>query len=115
MRSTDLTREQLERIRRQVDRQLGFYLKLWRRAQANDMPLDDPFVLGICRAWEHIAAFAQTLERMEAGKPHPYRPLAKPTKNCGLASVELPWAEHQRRMAEARRAERKQAKTPRDL
>jgi hypothetical protein len=76
MRSTELTREQLERIEREVERQRNYYLKLWRRAQANDSPL------------------------------------AKSTKTSGLAEVELPWAEHQRRMAEACRAEREKPRPP---
>ena len=106
MRPKDLTREQLERMRRVVERQLDYYLQLWHRAQANDMPLNEPLVQGICRAWEQIAGLAKTLDALEAGKPRPYRPLARPTKTSGLAEIELPWAEHQRRMAESCRAQR---------
>ena len=51
----------MERIGREVERQLRSYMKLWRRAQA--MPLDDPFVPGICRAWEQIAGLAKTPTR----------------------------------------------------
>src|SRR5687768_2517186 len=53
-RPTELMREQLERIERVVERQLAYYLEAWRRAQANDMPLDDPLVRGICEEWEAI-------------------------------------------------------------
>ncbi|HYP06080.1 MAG TPA: hypothetical protein VER03_07565 [Bryobacteraceae bacterium] len=112
MRSEDLSREQLERLDREVERQHRYYVLLWKRAQANDMPLQDPLVRGICDAWAGINHLAQTIERLKARLPQPYRPLVEPTKQSGLASVELPWAEHQRRMAEACEAERRKPQPP---
>ena len=107
MRSTDLTREQLERIERHVDKHLRYYVQMWKRAQANDMPLDDPLVQGICEAWNALNNFMQKLERMKSQLPQPYRPLVAPTKNSGLSMVEMPWAEKQRRMAEEYKAAQK--------
>ena len=101
MRSTELTREQLERMERDVERHHRYYLKLGRRAQANDMALHDPFVRRICRAWDGINQLAQTIERMKNQLPQHYRPLAKPTKRSGLAERDLPWAEKQRQAAAA--------------
>jgi hypothetical protein len=46
MRSTDLTRQQLERIEREVEKHHRYYLRMWKRAEANDMPLDDPLARG---------------------------------------------------------------------
>jgi hypothetical protein len=59
-----------------VERQRNYYLKLWRRAQANDMPIGDPLVAGICRAWEHVNALGQTIERLQRGSP-PLPPLGQ--------------------------------------
>ena len=92
MRSTDLTRQQLERIERAVERHLRYYLSAWRRAQANDIPMDDPIVQGICVAWDGINELARTIERLKDQLPQPYRPLVEPTKTSGLAERELPWA-----------------------
>src|SRR5688500_2857791 len=41
MRSTELTRDQLEWMERGVERHHRYYLKLWHRAQANNMALND--------------------------------------------------------------------------
>jgi hypothetical protein len=114
MQSTELTREQLERMQRDVERHHRYYLNLWRRAQANDMPLDDPFLQGICRAWDGVNQLAQTIERLKNQLPQHYRPLAKPTKTRGLAERELPWAEKQRRAAAEVEAERKKPRAPRE-
>ena len=62
----------------------AYYPALWRRAQANDMSLDDPFVQGICRAWDGVNQLAQIIERLKDQLPQHYRPLAKPTKTSGL-------------------------------
>jgi hypothetical protein len=85
---------------RDVERHHRYYLKLWRRAQANDMPLNDPFVQGICRAWDGVNQLAQLIERMKNRLPQHYRPLAKSTKPSGLLERELPWAGEHRRAAE---------------
>jgi hypothetical protein len=79
MRTTELSRDQLERVERDIERRHRYYLKLWRRAQANDMALDDPFVQGICRAWDGVNQLAQLIERMKNQLPQHYRPLAKTT------------------------------------
>ena len=112
MRSTELTRDQLERMERDVDRHRAYYLTLWKRAQANDMPLTDPFVQGICRAWEGVAQLGGTIEQLKNRLPQHYRPLAKPTKTSGLAERELPWAGEQRRAAAEVEAERSKPQTP---
>ncbi len=114
MRSTELTRDQLERMQRDVERHHCYYLKLWRRAQANDMALDDPFVQGICRAGDGVNQLAQVIERMKNQLPQHYRPLAKTTKTCGLVERELPWAEKQRRAGAEVNAERQKPRSPRD-
>ena len=100
MRSTELTRDQLERIEREVKKQWRYYELLWKRAQANDMPPSDPFVEHLCGAGEHIRNFMQMIERLKNAKPQPYRPLVDPGKKSGLAWRELPWAEQQRLMME---------------
>ena len=112
MRSTELTREQLERMEREVERHHRYYLKLWRRAQANDMALNDPFVQGICRAWDGVNQLAQIIERLKNQLPQHYRPLAKPTKSSGLAERELPWAEKQRRAVAEMERERDKPRPP---
>ena len=89
-------------------------VKLWRRAQANDMPLNDPFVQGICRAWDGVNQIAQMIERLKNQLPQHYRPLAKPTKTSGLSERELPWAEKQRRGAAEVEAARKKPRAPRE-
>jgi hypothetical protein len=71
-------------MERGVERHHRYYLKLWRRAQANDMALNDPFVQGICRAWDGVNQLAQIIERMKNRLPQHYRPLAKPTQSSGL-------------------------------
>ena len=42
------------------------------------MALNDPFVKGICRAWEGINELAPTIGGMKNQFPKHYRPLAKP-------------------------------------
>jgi hypothetical protein len=37
-----------------VDKHHRYYVQMWKRAQANDMPLDDPLVHGMCEAWNRI-------------------------------------------------------------
>jgi hypothetical protein len=101
-------------MERDVERHHRYYLKLWRRAQANDMPLDDPFVQGICRAWDGVNQLAQIIERMKNQLPQHYRPLAKPTKTSGLAERELPWAEKQRQAAAEVEAQRTKPRAPHD-
>jgi hypothetical protein len=114
MRSTDLTRDQLERMERDVGRHQRYYLKLWRRAQANDMSLDEPFVVGICRAWEGVNQLALAIERLKDRLPQHYRPLAKPTRTSGLVERDLPWAGEQRRAAAEVDAVRKRPRAPED-
>ena len=78
------------------------------------MPLDDPLVQAICRAWEGVAHVGQLLERLKRRTPQHYRPLAKQTKTSGLAERDLPWAEQHRRAAAEIDAAAKRPKTPRD-
>src|SRR4051812_42167158 len=99
MRSMELTREQLERIEREVERQHRYYVRMWKRAQAADMPLDDPPVPGMCEAWNGINNLLVKIERLKNALPRPYRPLTEPIKDSGLAAVEQPWAVKQRRPA----------------
>ena len=72
---------------------------MWKRAQANDMPLNNPLVLGICEAWNGVNNLLVKLEQLKNQRPRRYRPLVAPTKNSGLSAVEQPWAEKQRRAA----------------
>ena len=105
--SRELTSEQLDRMRRVVERHRRYYLLAWQRAQANDMPLNDPLVEGICKAWDGLSFLADRVEALQRNVPQPYRPLAKSTKASGLRSVDLPWAERQRQMAAEAEAARR--------
>jgi hypothetical protein len=112
LRSSDLTREQLDRLQRELDRQRRYYVLLWKRSQANDMPMSDPLVLGICRTWEHVDDLWHLIQELKNAKPQPHRPLAKSGKTSGLAWREQPWAEQQLRAAEAVQREAQKPKTP---
>ena len=96
MTSRDLTGEQLDRLIRTADEQLDYYLRAWRRVQANDIPLDDPLAVGICETWNAVARWRGTLVKLRNELPQPYRPLASPERTSGLAVRTQPWAERQR-------------------
>src|SRR4051812_442164 len=100
MRSKELTREPLERIEREVDRHHRYYVRMSKRAQANDIPLEDPLVQGMCEAWNRINNLLAKIERLKNQLPCQSRPMVEPTKTSGLGSRDLPWAEQQRRAAE---------------
>jgi hypothetical protein len=76
------------------------------------MPLTDPFVQGICRAWEGVAQLANTIEAIKRRLPQHYRPLAKQTKSSELAERELPWVEKHRRAAAEVQRNRSTPHTP---
>ena len=99
MDSRDLTRDQIERLERVVLRHRRYYLALYRRAQANDIPFEDTLVQGVCEAWQGLADLSQRLEDLKRQLPQHYRPLAEATKKSGLAERELPWAQRQLRAA----------------
>ena len=101
MTSRDLTGEQLDRLIRTADEHLAYYLRAWRRVQANDIPLDDPLAMGICETWNAVLAWRQRLVTLRERLPKLYRPLASPHRTSGLASKTQPWAERQRRAAAA--------------
>jgi hypothetical protein len=55
------------------------------------MPLDDPLVQAVCRAWDGAAHVGQLIERLKRRLPQHYRALAKQMKTSGLAERDLPW------------------------
>ena len=66
-----MTREQLERIEREVEKHHRFYVRVWKRVQANDMKLDDPLVQGICDAWKGINHLLTKIDQLKGQLTQP--------------------------------------------
>ncbi len=106
MDSSDLTRGQVERLRRRVALVLDYDLRLYRRCRDAGFPDDDPLLLNVCRAWQSVAHVADVVDDVHRRLPRLYRPLAEPTKKAGLRERELPWA--QKQIEAAREVERRE-------
>ena len=80
--SRSLTRSQLNQILRQVQRQMDYYLRLWRRVEATGFPLTDPLVVEVCAAWESLGRVEKVVEGLARIAAEPIgRPAAHPLRN----------------------------------
>ena len=70
VRSSELTAEELARLRAATDGHLDYYLRLWRRVQANDMPFHDPLATAVSEAWESLDRAGDLVEVNVSEVPH---------------------------------------------
>lgn len=82
MTSRQLTRPQLNTILRQVERHRDYFQRLYERAQAQGMPLEDPLVIATCQAWVDLGKVEHLLAELLREAPgEPLRSVAHPLRN----------------------------------